>query len=86
MDIKGEKMGWDELGDLDRRIYTDTMHKMGNSREPTVPLRAPFSVLYGDINRKEIKKKHEGIHVYIQLTHFALQQKLIQGCKEIILQ
>ena len=57
MDIKGEKMGWDELGDLDRRIYTDTMHKIGNSREPTVPLRAPFSVLYGDINRKEIKKK-----------------------------
>ena len=36
MNIKGEKMGWDELGDLDRCICTDTIHKIGNSREPPV--------------------------------------------------
>ena len=27
-----------------------------------------------------------GIYVYIQLTHFAVQQKLTQHCKAIILQ
>ena len=30
--------------------------------------------------------KREGIYVYIQLIHFVVQQKLIQHCKEIILQ
>ena len=30
--------------------------------------------------------KREGIYVYMQLIHFAVQQKLIQGCKAILLQ
>ena len=31
-------------------------------------------MLSSDLNGKEIQK--EGIHIYIELTHFALQQKL----------
>ena len=35
-------------------------------------------MLCGDINRKEIQ--NEGIHVYIYLIDFAVQQKLTQPC------
>ena len=34
-------------------------------------------VLYGDLNEKAIQKR-ERMHVYIQVIHFALQQKLQQ--------
>ena len=37
------------------------------------------TVLCGDLNEKEIQKT--GIYVYIQLIHFAVQQKLTQQCK-----
>ena len=43
-----------------------------------------YLVLCGDLFRKEIQKK--GIHVYVWLIHFAVQQKLTQHCKATILQ
>ena len=43
-----------------------------------------YSMLCGDLNRKEIQK--EGIYVYVKLTHFAVQQKLTQHCKATIFQ
>ena len=42
------------------------------------------SVFCGDLNVKEIQK--EGIYVYVQLIHFAVQQKLAQHCKATISQ
>ena len=44
--------------------------------------RKLHSVLCGDLNGKEIQK--EGIYVYIQLIHFAVQQKLTQHCKATV--
>ena len=41
-------------------------------------------MLCGDLNGKEIQKKR--ICVYLQLIHFAVQQKLTQHCKATILQ
>ena len=35
---------------------------------------------------EEGEVKRERIHVYIQLIHFIVQQKLTQHCKAIILQ
>ena len=40
-------------------------------------------MLYGDLNGKEIQK--EGMSVYIQLIHFAVQKKLTQHCKATLL-
>ena len=42
------------------------------------------SVLFGDLNGKEIQKQE--IYVYGCLIHLAVQQKLIQYCKATILQ
>ena len=44
--------------------------------------RKLHSVLCGDLNGKEIQK--EGIYVYIQLIHFAVQQKPTQHFKATI--
>ena len=41
-------------------------------------------MLCGDLNGKEIQE--EGIYVYVQLIHFAVQQKLTQRCKAARLQ
>ena len=40
------------------------------------------SVLCGDLNRKEMQK--ERAYVYVQLIHFAIQQKQKQHCKATI--
>ena len=48
-------------------------------------IRKPYSVLCGDLNAKEIQKK-DRIYVYVQLIHFAVQQKIPQYCKATILQ
>ena len=39
-------------------------------------------MLRGDLHGKKIlkKKKKRGLYVYIQLIHFAVQQKLTQHC------
>ena len=37
----------------------------------------------GDLNEKDLQK--EGVYVYAWLIHFAVQQKLTQHCKAIIL-
>ena len=42
-----------------------------------------YSIFCDDLNGKEVQKK--GIYVYIQLIHFAVQQKLTQYCKAAIL-
>ena len=41
-----------------------------------------YSALCGDLTRKEIQKKR-GRYVYMQLVHFAVQQKVTQRCKAI---
>ena len=47
----------DELEDWDWHIYIiDTMYKIDNQREPAVQHRELYSVLCGDLNRKEIQK------------------------------
>ena len=43
---------------------------------------ALYSALCGDLNGKKIQKR--GMYVHKQLTHFAIQQKLTQLCKETI--
>ena len=51
-----------------------TAYETGNQREHAVQHKALYSVLFGDQNGKKILKKEE-IYVYIQLIHFAVQQK-----------
>ena len=64
MDTKGEREGWDELGDLDWHIYTiDSIYKIDNKWDPTVKHRELYSVLCGGLNGKEIQKS--GIYVYV---------------------
>ena len=41
--------------------------------------RELYSVLYGDLNGKQIQKKSDLL--YIQWIHFAVQQKPTQHCK-----
>ena len=41
-------------------------------------------MLWGDLNEKEIHKR--GMYVYVELIHFAVQQKLAQHCKATLLQ
>ena len=58
MDTKEGKEGWHELGDWDWHMYTiDTMYKIDNSWEPIIQPREPYSVLWSDLNEKEIQKK-----------------------------
>ena len=48
----------DELGDCDWYIYTiGTVYKIDNEWEPTAELRELYSVLYGDLNGKEIQHR-----------------------------
>ena len=60
MDTKSWVVGgvlWEKLGDWDWYIYTiDAMYKTDNWWETTVP-RELYSVLWGDLNGKEIQKK-----------------------------
>ena len=66
MDTKGGiGGGWGELGDWDWHICTiDTVYKRANSRviQFLAYVRELFSVLYGDLNEKEIQK-YGGMHI-----------------------
>ena len=50
------------------------LYSTGNSTQFSVP------------NGKEIKKMWGDIHVYIELIHFSVQQKVTQHCKATTLQ
>ena len=72
---QGRTEGWEkeELGGCDWCINaTETVYQIGNWREPAAG-HGELSVLYGDLNGKEIQKK--GTCVYVWLIHFAVQQK-----------
>ena len=67
--IKGGGMNWEIRIDIST---IDRMHKITHER--LLHSTGDYSVLYGDLNGKEIKKR--GVYVNIQLIHFAVQQKL----------
>ena len=76
------------MGDWDWHICTlDTMYKIDNKWENTVYSREVHSVLYGELNGKEIQKREEiYIYIYVQLIYFAGQHKLTWRCKATIVQ
>ena len=67
--IKGGGMNWEIRIDIST---IDRMHKITHER--LLHSTGDYSVLCGDLNGKEIKKR--GVYVNIQLIHFAVQQKL----------
>ena len=42
-------------------------------------------MIYGDLNRKEIQKRGHALLVYVEIIHFALQQKLTQHHRATVL-
>ena len=65
----------------DLHVHT-AIFKTDNQQGPAVQHREPCSVLRGDLYEKEIKK--DRIYVYIQLTHFAVEQKqcnIVKQCQ-----
>ena len=57
---------------------------MDKQQSPTVQYRGLYATSCDKPNGKEYEKEY--IHIYVQLNHFAAQQKLTQHCKSTIFQ
>ena len=71
---RGKGRRRDKLGTEDQQTQT-TIYKIDKQERPTGQHRELFSISY---DGKEYEK------IYIYLNHFAIYQKLIQGCKSTI--
>ena len=95
MDLRtrgGGRGRWDEVREWHGHIYT-TKCKIDSQWEAATQHREISSVLCDPLEgwdreggRETQEGGHIGVYVYVQLTHFVIQQKLTHHCKAIILQ
>ena len=82
MVTKGEERRKDKLGVWDQQIQTTT-YKIDKQQDPTAYHRELYSKSYNKNDGKNVKKY---THTCVQLSHFAVQQKLTQNYTSTILQ
>ena len=81
---RGEKGGWEKLGDGDLHIHTNRCLYIKQVTNENLPYSAKNSRHCSVVTSVERKFRKEGIYVYTWLIHFALQQTLTQDCKATI--